>query len=432
MNTKNTMRIAIAEIMCQKMRFFLSILLIGISLGAIGYFFMFTNVSKYNKEECDRLLSRGLEGTGAMQVFGEPVEILIKEAMNSGLFECIGTWETAISGNLLPMELMERRIANGGNPAEATKWLYIDRTAVGIHVFRFAEKMEIPEEKWNDSKWHGIYLGGNYSGISLGTVFEIEKITGYDTFEVIGILEEGQMLVSESVMQEGRAGWIGALENLDDVIIVPQYGNAPAWYRRSSIGGYTPAKGVSMEDARSYLEKKARELGFRIEVGYLKDGFFAEEIEERDIQRVNKELNIVLFVTCLLICACILLMQMIGEKTRIGVFFAHGLGYGDIIRIYVWQGILKVLIAFGLAYLCIKKYFENVLAEVIYYGGISSTAIKESEKHAIFKLLNRWITHAGLPRMIGAAIIVIAVCILIPVLLIRKKVPAELLKETRG
>lgn len=432
MSTKNTICIAIVDIMCQKTRFFLSILLIGISLGAIGYFSMFTNVSKYNKDECNRLLTRGIDGTGAMQVFGEDLETLIKDAMDSGLFECIGTWESTVEGYSLPEELMGCRMANGGDPAEATKWVYIDRTAIGIHNLRFAQKIEIPEEKWSDPQWHGIYLGGSYSGIPVGAVYEIEKAGGYDTFEVIGILEKGQQFVSEGVMISGRAGRIDALELLDDAIIVPQGEHAPIWYWRNCNGGYTPAEGVSLDEARAYLEERTRELGLKLETGYLKDGFYAEEIEERDIQRVDRELNIVLFVTCLLICSCILFMQMIGDKKQLGIYFANGFTHSDIIWIYLWQGMLKVSISLIMSYIVIKNYFDIMYREMFDYGGIGPVAIGESRRTSFHKILSRWINHAALPGMICAAAIVLAVCMIIPILLLWRKVPAELLKDTRG
>ena len=432
MRTKNTIRMAITDIMCHKMRFFLSIVLIGISIGSIGYFYMVTNVSKYNREECDRLLSRGIDGTAVMQVFGDHVDKLVTDAMNSGFFECIGTWESDVQGYPLPEELMKCRVSNGGDPAVATKWVYIDKTAVGIHNFQFTQKLDVSEEKWNDPQWHGIYLGGNYSGIAVGTIYEIEKIGGYETFEVIGVLKKGHQFVSEGVMIDGRAGWFDALEILDDAIIVPQGENAPIWYWRSCNGGYTPATGKTLDEARGFLEEKAKELGLKLETGYLKDGFYAEEIEQRDIQRVNQELNVVLFFSCLLICSCIIFMQMIEERQQLGILFALGFSRSDIIRIYIYHAFLKVSIALTLSYLCIRYYMKILYEEMFAYGGIGPIAINQSKRLSFYKMLDRWINHAALPEMLCAAVIIFIVCSAIPILLMRNKVPANLLKDMRG
>lgn len=414
--------IAVSEILCRKTRFFLSVLLIGLSLLAIGFYYMFSNESQFHRNECDRALTKGIDGTGAMQVFGayEDQRKLKKEAMDSGMIKAIGTWLPLFSSNELPEELTGQMQANGVVPLKETALYYIDRSVMEVHNLRYEQQKEIPEEKWKDPEWHGIILGADYRGIPLGSVHELEIFDGTVLkCEVIGILSKGEQIVSNLVMADGRGNGIYTMENLDGAIIMPEELYVSDRPKGSCNWAYIPVENVSLREAGTFLEEKAEEIGLTVEIAYLHDGFEAEEIDQRDTRRIDQEAYIVLCVISLMIGSCLQFMQVMEERKKLGILYANGFSVVDIVGIYAWQGILQIFIAFGLAWAGLKKIAVGYFDVPMMQG-------------SVIKSLNRWIHLMALPRMAGYGMIMLAVCILIPVFMIRKQCPAELLMDTRG
>lgn len=410
------LRFALKEIRKGSTFFLLSTLLILLSFLGIGYYFMISNESSFHRAECDRALTYGIDGTGAMQVFGdyEAQRALKKESMDSGKLECIGTWLSMNTTNPIAEELLERRLANGDKEKRRTVWTYVDRSVLSAHNLTFAQKKEVPEEWWQNPHNHGIYLGGNYEGIALGSVYELSVFGASIDCEVLGILKKGQQMVSNMVMADGRGNGIYTMESLDNVILMVEETYVSDQPKGACNWAFVPAKGVSLREARSYLETKAAELGLNIETAYLKDGFAAEEIEQRDVRRIDLTLCLVICVTCLLICSCLQYVQVLQERQKLGILYGMGFDDEDMLEIYALQGILKVFVAFGLAYLALRKLGEG------YFDGMTVPA-------NLIKSVNQWICYAALPAMLCFGIGLLLVLIGIPVLMTRTARPAILL-----
>ena len=418
----NILRFAINEIMIKKVRFFLSTIIIGLSLLGIGYYYMFSNESNYHRYECDKALTKGIDGTGAMQVFGdyEDQRRFKKEAMDGGKIEYIGTWLPLSSSNQLPEELIKQRQANGFTPSKHTVWYYMDRSALGAHNLEFAQLEEVSEEKWMNSEWNGVYLGYNYHGIPVGSIYEFTIFDGTKlNCEVVGILEKGDQIVSNLVMADGRGNGIYTMEYLDDAIIMPERLYISDRPKGACNWVYTPANGVSLKEARTFLEEKAKELGLMIEIAYLSDGFLAEEIEQRDIRRIDQESYVILCVICMLICTCLQFMQVMEERKKLGILYANGFSGRDIIWMFIWRSIMQVIVAMIVAWLGLKKLGE---------GFFDMPTVQAN----VIKSVNRWINVFALPKMICFGMIVFVICVSIPFLMIKDKSPAELLMDTRG
>lgn len=418
----NIFRLAINEIMMRKVRFFLSALIIGLSFLGIGYYYMFSNESNYHRYECDNALTKGIDGTGAMQVFGdyEDQRKLKKEAMDSGVIEYIGTWLPLSSSNQLPEDLINQRQVNGFSPSRHTIWYYIDRSVLGAHNLEFAQSEEVSEEKWMEPEWNGVYLGYNYHGITVGSIYEFTIFDGTTLkCEVLGILEKGSQIVSNLVMSDGRGNGIYTMEYLDDAIIMPEQLYISDRPKGACNWAYTPADGVSMKEARSFLEEKAKELGLMVEIAYLSDGFLAEEIEQRDVRRIDQEACVMLCVICLLVCACLQFMQVMEERKKLGILYANGFSTMDIIWMFTWQSIIQIIVAMMAAWLGLKKLGE---------GFFNMPTVQTN----VIKAVNHWIGTMALPKMICFGIIVFVICVSIPFLMVKGKCPAELIKDNRG
>jgi len=439
MRIKNIILVAIMDIMCQKIRFFLSAMIIGVSLLIIGYLSFFSNIAKCNRDECDKLLARGINGTGMIQVFstGNYNELeLIQNAYDGGIFESIGVWQYAINAFPLPEELLQTRRLHKGFSADATPWVYIDKNVLELHNIKFSQRIVIPDENWDRSNWYGIYLGANYDGIPVGTTYVTDRFDESVEFEVLGIMKKGQMMMSSDVCAFGRADELSSLYVLDDVIIMVYTGMPPTWVGTYCNGAYTVANGYTLKEARSYLENRAKELNVDIETGYLSDGFQAEEIEERDLQKVDKDLSGLIIITCVLLCSCIICMEMIGNRKQYGIYYANGFSLKDLLQMHICQNLIRVLLPLVGAWFVLKKYIYELYDIPVFSGNLGAEQvllmIEDCTTYENIKMVDMWRYQTILPCMVFVAIILFILCTIIPTSILVGKEPYALLKDTRG
>lgn len=430
MKLQNIIRISIEDVMCQKTRFLLSVILIGMGLFGIGYFHLFSSgQSKIVRQECDRMLTRGIDGTGLIRVENYDTyeaKQLKKDAIASGMVEYIGTWEagsdlweselTALQRTFPDMDPDNwQRVFPSDDPNRFLEMCCIDRTALGICSLCFSEKAQVPEEQWKKDGWHGIYLGGNFRDIPLGTVYEREFYGKKEEYEVIGILEKGQYIPSIMVIACGEGDGFFTSLNLDSLVVCVMEMNVSEM-TETSAWAYVPGENVKLEEARAYLAERAGELGVKAEFAGLRDGFTVQEITYRDLQQIDNEIYATLFLSSLLINSCIMAMQVIGNKKNLGIYYACGFSRGDIIRLYVCQNVLRVMTALGLSWMALRRYCQNTTSTSLLY------------KNSAF----RWLNQIALPQMFCFGIVLIGIFSVIPICMIWRGRPAELMKDSRG
>lgn len=321
MNFKNILRVSIEDIMCKKSRFLLSALLTGISLYLIGYFQVFSSKTNAIRRECEDTLTMGIDGTGILRITRDyatyEAEELKRVALETGMVKGIGVWNFWVVEMLPELAQIQQGFPDVLSDASGgSKKLFhctIDRSAIDIYNFRFSDYENVEEYKWKTSTWHGIFLGANFKSIPVGTVFREEQADGQThEYEVIGVLEKGQRMVSDEVMCFGRGNGVFSLLQMDSlVVIVMEQGVSQI--DKNSAWAYIPGEGVSLEEARDFLKEKVKELDIRVEFGYLGDGFYADSIMRHDYDGVEEEIKNTLFWVCLLINCCIVIMMVMGE-----------------------------------------------------------------------------------------------------------------------
>ena len=418
MRLKNILRISVEMIMCQKIRFFLSAVLIGLCLFSMGYFFIFSSEGKLDKLECDRVLSKGISGTGIMQVHNPgslEARQLKVEAYGSGMFDGIGGWDSGTMYWILSNEL----VLNKTESTPKVGWVAMDKTAIGTCDLEFAKIMEVPEEKWKDPNWRGLYLGWDYHNIPLGTIYEDDyRMKELTRYEVIGILKKGQVYVTPEVIGCGEGNGIFSVESWDDVVIEimePFVSDGIA----TSAWAYTPKEGFSLKDCREYIEKKAEELGVTITFGNLEEGFYAQELKHRDQQRVEKEIIVMICLTCFLVSVCFLLTKIMGERKEWGIYYSCGFSNRDVTMIYIIQNILMVLIAGSMAFVGLKAYLR---IELEFFSVAARQIVLLGKRMILF----------AIPCMACFTLTLVTVLTLIQVGMTWKVAPARLMTDPRG
>lgn len=424
MKFSNILRISIEDIMSQKSRFVLSILLIGISLYLIGYFQVFSFKANVIERECDKTLTRGINGTGLLRITRDyatyEAEELKSMALESGMVKGIGVWNYWTVGMLPELARIQQSFSDVTigkfGRADDLHHCTIDRTALPIYNFKFSEMEEVDETKWKMSTWHGIILGANFKDIPLGTVFQEEQANGIvHEYEVIGILEKGQQMVSDEVMCFGSGnGVFSTLQTDSLVVIVMEQGVSQI--DRNSAWAYIPGDNIPFEKAQKYLKDKAKELGIQVEFANLRDGFNANIVLKQDYSGIDEEISGTLFWVSLLINCCIIIIVVIGDKKITGIRYACGFSLKDIVCIYLCQAFLRVVIPLGLAILALSKFCRQRFME---YQPFEVSTF-------------RWLKAYAYPKMIAFSVIIIIIFAIMPVCLLYQYKPAELIKDSRG
>ncbi|MBR3469162.1 MAG: ABC transporter permease [Lachnospiraceae bacterium] len=424
MSLRSSIRISIESIMSKGNRFILWILLVGLSLFSIGYYSLFSGKSKVIEDECDALLAKGIDGTGLMRVYDYgkyEANELKKDALAFGKVKSIGSWTLGSlhwQSELSSIQHSFSDIKQQGNASknDALVCCLIDRTALEINRLHLAKEAEISQEKRRNPNWHGIYLGANFKGITLGQVFEHRINDDFvEEYEVIGILEKGQYIVGDDVIALGEGNGVYSTLCLDSlVVIIMEMGISEM--HRGTAWAYIPADGVSLSEAGEYLSEKAKELELKIDFAFLSDGFRMQKVLNQDITGIEKELCYTLMVICLLIISCIMIMQVVSEKQIIGIYYSCGFSSKDIMLIYVFQNLLKIVIATVTSFCALKYYCHHI------FSNISPFRI------SIF----RWLNQIALPHMLICAVTMFCIFSLIPVCIVMGKKPAEMIKDYRG
>lgn len=401
---------------------FLFLVLAFLTLGASRMFFA---AQTWGMKECENLLARGIEGTGTLQIEDgyyktENEAPFIEKAIHSGMIEAIGNFSgtSGKSGtNILP-ELMEiQRTFPGKDPSfphletcATTRW------ALGLcKELQFRERAEVPEEKWNDPHWSGLYLGASFRDVPLGTVYR--DITSDGTvweYEVIGLLDRDQRLLSEMVIYHCDEDGYQSSKPLDDLVVFVMGFQKGVWPTPSCA--YIPAEGVSLEEAESYLKSLADELGIPMKFDRMKDGFQKSKFEDQMITRILKKLSFVLVACCFLINVGTLILQFQARKKEFGILYACGCSERDVCKIFLAENGIKMALAFLISF-CSVYYAARGFFEI---NGNTTW------------VLGYVVRTNLLPYMILVALAFAVIFAMIPITMLLQARPAGLMKESRG
>ncbi|MBR4732128.1 MAG: hypothetical protein IK081_05095 [Lachnospiraceae bacterium] len=425
MNSKYVLRIALRHIIRPQNRFLFSVLMIGISIFCVGYYRLFLNDYEIVKRECNAVLTSGMAGTGLMRMLDydkkEALQ-LKKEAMASGKIKGIGTW--VFGGKIWEVDLAKIQhtfpdvFPDGGGiyRDDIVMSCFIDRTALEICNLQFSRQVDIPEEKWKNPDWQGIYLGAEFKNIPLGTVYvETSKGGHQKEYEVIGFLEKGQHILADEVKTLGEGNGSQSIVCLDGlVMIVMEPGVTDG--NKDTAWIFNVSEGVGLDEARSFLEKRAKELNLSVDFASLQDGFVLQKIYNRDVEMVDRELYRTLLIVCLIVNLCIIIMRIISNKQIMGIYIAFGMTKTDVIRVWLFQIMAEFVAGTGCAWLVLKWYCNRQYSNAGAYN------------QSIF----RWLNGYALPEMLALSTILFFLSAVIPILIIQNSKPSELLLDNRG
>lgn len=401
-------------------RLFLSFLFLMVALLMLGIARMFFAARSWGLKECDRVLARGIDGTGVFvkegDLAGTNLEAFLEAAIDSGMVDAVGTFGSGHGFQNLPELLEQQRHFKTMNSGDAYLWGCVTtRGSLGLCNLRFREKADVTEEKWEASNWCGIYLGASFHDIPLGTVFSYSTGKGDEyVYEVIGLLEQNQRVIGNGVILGCHENGYESSIRLDDQVLFIA-GSKRAYFSNSFA--YTPAEGVTLQEAEDFLKKLAAEKRVQgLEFKKMQDGFRETRLEEEMVSKVLKKLGIVLALCCVLINVGTLILQFQARRREFGILYACGYSRRDLSLLFLSEHAVKTICALVISmaglYVVAKSFFSLNQNSAWVLNFVMGTDI--------------------LPWMFAMAVLFVLLFAAVPIGMLMQAYPVQLMRESRG
>ena len=248
----------------------------------------------------------------------------------------------------------------------------------------------------------GVYLGANFNhNIPIGTVFKDTE--GHYDRQLMGYFKKGASIIREDVAY-GNSGDDNAVEwSLDDKIVIAVYNDYGFASDKNIIASRIPATEFR-EKVKQYVNESE---GVDVVI---------VTVEERlqDMRNKNKaayayydQLFIILMIVSIILIMCFQLLSIAENRKLYGIFLTNGCDTKDIIWIMLIETIIKFIFSFAIAmivgFLVLSRSYINKFDE----------SIIKVFKHIFF--------IDTIPLCTSIAVIVMAIGIIPPALMIRKK-----------
>lgn len=210
-------KIAIDNIFSQLKRFLISVLLVAVSLVLIIVAVLAYEGSNYSYSSCDKLLTKGMEGTGVLNIeTHESIEAFWDEASKQEEIFAITDMSVGGRENILGLYDIQKKNTEGIFAPDSGEELlgmpvlddYISVLDIDIRGINLCDlelsKGTMPEDldysKSSDTNIiYYIYLGSAYASIPVGAEYKKEYIDATATYIVAGIMEEGQKWIDPGI-----------------------------------------------------------------------------------------------------------------------------------------------------------------------------------------------------------------------------------------
>lgn len=348
MKIKYIVRMALDKIIFYRKSVLFTVALLCMGLYCVGLMLEGQLMNSYARNICDRKLAKGIGRTGMMRIsddsfFSQKGKEFLQEAEDSGLLYGVGyvTEGKMADGYLSELAEVQKGLPDMDHDSSALNCIFMNRKALELCDLTFQQVREIDEATWNGGGWFGIYLGADFKGIPIGTQYVVKTGEEESVYEVMGILEENSMFVSETVLNTAAGNAFKTCTRLDSMVIC--VGNTMPL---SAAWAYSPEDGVTMEQAREYLTKLAEKYEIPVSFASLSAGFAYYDRENMRINHVLTEVFFFICLTTLLIDICIFFITFLNHMDEYGILFAVGISKRGLLGILLTENLIKCLVAF--------------------------------------------------------------------------------------
>lgn len=380
-------------------KFFMRVFLMSVSLFLIQFSLLYYRGISYGYENCDRVLSSGIDGTARIEMEDIYESEFLKDAVKLDEIAAIGSMADygGPSGGL--EELLQ--IQMGGDTGDGMITTRdINPTLLPICEMELKEGTPYWELDYSKPDTIYVYLGSDYEGIPVGTRYE-QKIDGrfYIYWEVAGIFPEGFRWITEHMISAGNIATMDYTEDCSHLI----------FYLDDEIfttGAYLcAADGYTIEESIAALKKLADSRGITFTYNTLSESFK----EGRQFADVLSGIIFKMFIIFLL-CGFFMIinfqtLSLIESGRDMGIMLSVGFCPTFLKKVFLIkdciQGLIAILVSLSLSLLIARQIFirDNIeyilknlclknLIPVSLLIAAAIVAVGSVITHVIFKKMN--------------------------------------------
>lgn len=370
-------------------------------------------LTDYATKSVDKVLSGGIKRTGVINIkeYKDNCEDFVESLKNMEGIAAVGEVSTHESSAVQLREL--RNIQKGHIPDE---FIFEDGSlqinngfimmnfsyeAWEIHNLKLSKGAYAVSDESGDIPTICIYLGNAYRDIPVGTEYVMGREPYIYKYKVMGILEKEAKCTTINLTSEEIDN--PKTVNLDYLGIAVHNSGI------QSENLFMITDQADMQEVINRIYSLAKEYDLGVTVGSLQ-GLFEED--KRTYGKISDLLLELMFVVVLVsatIQACVQITDIIGRFKMYGILYSNGAAKTDIYLIIIMENIIRYILAY-----------------IIFYGATRLLLRSLFSNAAAYKLVTE-IFHNDV--LLPVCLIGLAVCmasIVVPLFMIRKKPPIEL------
>lgn len=416
MKLKILVILALDKIRFQKKSVALIIVLMCMSLMFMGEILLYRSIYAYSENSCQKILAKSIDGTGLIYVndgmyTSEEANEFLHEAEKSEIISSIGSCADDLRTDKLPaLAKMQKELLH--EEELGLHWIFMNRAVIGLCDLRFQEEKEIKPEQWGTDNWFGLYLGSNFKNIPIGTCYTATISADQEyVYEVVGILEEGERFVTNSLLSGSSTGGdFHPYRILDSYVICIADVPPPSGY-----WGYSVEDGYTLEQGEDFLKALAKKYGMSLDFSNLRANFTYDKLKNEQMIDIFSEIFYLTFFVAIIINLCIFLVAFLNNVNEYGIFYAMGISKHELQWILAIENVMK----------CVFSFF---LSWGIFYTWIKGLYVRDTMN---LYIINDIMYHDIFPYMLLIVVIYIVLFSVAPFLILNYCKPVTLMKGNR-
>lgn len=250
-----------------------------------------------------------------------------------------------------------------------------------------------------------IYLGYNFREIPLGTTFKDDS----NIYEVAGIMEKGTYITDPHLLTWNLGGLTMAYKvNLDNMMLVLQ----PEGMTLSVRNLFCVNDGYTYEDAASALQETGNKQGIKIKTGTFQARLNTVFSENKKFKGRIDTIAFFICISVFVICVTVQLLNIYMKRNELGIWLANGMNRKEILWILWLENFIKAVVG-GTAAIVL----ENIILRLLI-----------SNNGSVFREIVSMMYGKPLLELIVAALLLVCIISVIPIIVIARRQTTELVK----
>lgn len=393
--------------------FCFSICLCIVSIVLFAFAIYIYEDSIYCVNNADKILCEGIDGTGVIGIvnyldLNEEIRRFRNEVYELEEVNAIGT-------SLQPgylywgldeiSDIQSEYIDMEDNESQSVMGIFVENTALRLCDLQM-ENGEIVDDKTPEENCTYLYLGNNLKDIPVGTEYTVEVGTETLRFVVKGILKKGAKFISGNLfMKTGDFLAESCYTNLDSMVLASgNDSNINLWM-------YSINEGTDFDIVETKINDIADKYGVRIYYGRASDITNERMKATKELNNaIIKLLGIVLLVS-IVIMVCVQITAIFNNASEYGILYANGYSMRQLCAMQFFENVIKMTVSLIAAIFIAKKLL------------LFSFARMSDLTTVFYDIYYNYV----IAKMIAVSILIVVLASIIPVIVLGKYKPIELI-----